>query len=268
MRFRSRHTFERIFNFRVLGKGDANLGVTWHWHIQQYVKGEMRARPLVQAIEPDSPAAKAGLKVGDIVCYVDGKELPRQDGIPTLRALLRKATPGTKMIFTVRSVKLQDKRFTSALSPSREVTISIHDTQKGLREAEDGEFEEWYANLKKLYERQIIVTELIAKNDVAIGMTLDEVKKSLGEPTETEVKQTRQGESGKWDFVVTEEQKHYSLVRDPHTGSTYRQLSHVTTEEISRTTIEFENSTITSVTRKRNNGPNKVRIISAPIVFH
>ncbi|BDS06719.1 hypothetical protein NT6N_17590 [Oceaniferula spumae] len=123
-------------------------------------------------------------------------------------------------------------------------------------------------NLKKLYERQMIVKELIANHDVAIGMTLDEVKKSLGEPTETEVKQTRKGESGKWDFLIVEEQKHYRTVVDPYTGRAFRQLSHITTEEKSRTTIEFEDNTVTSVTRKKNNGPGKVRIIPAPVIFH
>lgn len=123
-------------------------------------------------------------------------------------------------------------------------------------------------HLKQLYERQIIINELIAKKDIAIGMTLEEVSKSLGQPTETEVKQTREGESGKWDYVETIEQKHYRTVIDPYTGNAYRQLSHVTTEEKSRTTVEFDKGVVTAVTRKRNNGPGKVRIIPAPIIFH
>lgn len=57
-------------------------------------------------------------------------------------------------------------------------------------------------NLKQLYERQIIINELIAKKDIAIGMTLEEVGKSLGQPTETEIKQTRKGESGDRKSVV------------------------------------------------------------------
>ena len=47
-----------------------------------------------------------------------------------------------------------------------------------------------------------------AGGDLDTGMTLEEVNKSLGEPTETEVEQTREGMSGKWDYVVSEEQKH------------------------------------------------------------
>lgn len=127
---------------------------------------------------------------------------------------------------------------------------------------------DFISNLKKLYERQIIVQELIASKDVAIGMTLDEVGRSLGQPTETEVEQTRDGQSGQWDYVVTEEQKHYRTVVDPHTGNVYRQLSHVTAEERSRTTVKFKDSIVTSVTRKKNNGPGKVRIVPAPIIFH
>jgi len=123
-------------------------------------------------------------------------------------------------------------------------------------------------NLKAFYKRQIIVTELIAAKDVAIGMTLDEVGESLGNPTETEVKQTAKGETGKWDYVINEEQKHYRTVRDPYTGNIYRQLSHVTLEEKSRLTLEFEDDVITTVTRKKNNGPGKIRIIPAPVVFN
>jgi outer membrane protein assembly factor BamE (lipoprotein component of BamABCDE complex) len=127
---------------------------------------------------------------------------------------------------------------------------------------------DFISNLKKLYERQMIVKELIANKEVAIGMTLDEVSESMGQPTETEVEQTREGMSGKWDYVITEEQKHYRTIIDPRTGNAYRQLSHITTEERARTTVKFKENIITSVTRKKNNGPGKVRIVPAPIIFH
>ena len=123
------------------------------------------------------------------------------------------------------------------------------------------------ANLKQFYERQMAVKELIAHKDVAIGMTLDEVKLSLGSPTKTEVKQTRKGASGSWDYIIAKEMKHYRNVVDSRTGQTYRQLSHITTEEKERTTIKFENDIVTSITRKTNSGPGKVRIIPIPIIW-
>lgn len=122
-------------------------------------------------------------------------------------------------------------------------------------------------NLKQLYDRQIVVKELIANKDVAIGMTLDEVRTSMGEPTETVEKQTRKGASGQWDYVISIEEKHYRTVVDRSTGRTYRQLSHVTTEEKKRTSIEFEDNVVSSVTRKKNNGRGKVRIIPAPVIW-
>ncbi len=124
------------------------------------------------------------------------------------------------------------------------------------------------ANLKKFYHRQIAINALIAQHDIAIGMTLEEVTQSLGEPTETESKQTRQGKTGKWHYVISEEQKHYRTLIDRHTGQIYRQLSHVTIEEKQRTTIEFTNNIVTAISRKKNNGPGKIRIIPAPIIFH
>jgi hypothetical protein len=123
------------------------------------------------------------------------------------------------------------------------------------------------ANLKQLYERQMAVNELIANHDVAIGMTLEEIKLSLGEPTKTEVKQTRQGVSGQWEYITSKQQKHYRTVVDPHNGQTYRQLSHITTEEKERTTIEFKNNVVTSITRKKDKGPGKIRIIPVPIIW-
>ena|GEM_PF-4489523 len=66
---------------------------------------------------------------------------------------------------------------------------------------------------------------------------------SLGQPTETEVNQTKKGESGKWGFVVTKQPKHYRTVSALRTGYIFRQLPHITTEE-------------------------KSRIIPAPVIFH
>ena len=122
-------------------------------------------------------------------------------------------------------------------------------------------------NLQKLYKRQMLIRQLIANKQVAIGMTIDEVIQSLGKPTTKESRVTREGRSGKWEFIEYEQQKHYNYVRDPHTGRTYRKLSHITTEEKSKITVEFASNIVTAITSKEDNGPGKIRIITPPILF-
>lgn len=122
-------------------------------------------------------------------------------------------------------------------------------------------------NLKKVYERQMIVNSLLTNNEVAIGMTINEVKLSLGEPTKKTSKVTKDGRSGKWQFIESEEVKHYNHLTDPRTGQIYKRLSHITTEEKSNITIEFENKVVTSITRVEDNGPDKIKIITPPIIL-
>ena len=55
-------------------------------------------------------------------------------------------------------------------------------------------------NLKKVYERQKVIRELVAKHEVAIGMSIEEVSASLGKPTKTKVRQTVKGRTGVWEF--------------------------------------------------------------------
>jgi len=123
-------------------------------------------------------------------------------------------------------------------------------------------------NLKKLYERQQAVKKLIAANEVAIGMTMDEVGEALGSPTKTKVRRTEKGKSGSWEFIDYEETKHYTTIRDPYTGAIYRKLSHVTQEEKGKTLVEFEDDVVSAIEQSedRRRGGN-VRIIVPPVVF-
>ena len=148
VRSQSEGAFQGLFDFHVLGKGDANLGVLWHWHINLGDKGEMRARPIVREIEADSIAAKAGLKEGDLVCYVNGKELHRQKGVIALRKILREADPDKEMILTVRNTKFLRSRETSKLGPNRKVTLKVGRSDRTVRSAKKGEFRGWVNSLK------------------------------------------------------------------------------------------------------------------------
>jgi len=122
-------------------------------------------------------------------------------------------------------------------------------------------------NFKKVYHRQKQVRELIANNEVAIGMSLDEVTRSLGEPTKTRVRQTEKGKSGAWEFIQNEEQHHYTYLRDPHNGTLLRKYSHTTREERGKLVVEFEDEVVTAIEESENRGAAKVRIIVPPIVF-
>jgi hypothetical protein len=122
-------------------------------------------------------------------------------------------------------------------------------------------------NLKKFYTRQLEVNKIIAENDVAMGMTTDEVAQSLGQPTKSSLRQTPEGQSGKWEFIDYEEHNNYSLVRDPITGNVFRQLVSVTQIEKSKRVVEFTNGLVSAIEDSESKRRDNVRIIVPPLVF-
>ena len=121
--------------------------------------------------------------------------------------------------------------------------------------------------LKQYYERELEIRELIANKEVAIGMTIDEVEQSVGEPTKKESRITKDGRTGKWEFIKGKELKHYTNTVDPRTGQVFRRFSHVTVEEQEKLTVEFENNVVTAISSLENNSAGNIRIIVPPIIF-
>lgn len=119
---------------------------------------------------------------------------------------------------------------------------------------------------KAIYDRQIIVRELIAKKEIALGMTEDEVSQVLGEPTKTKVRRTKEGVTTAWEFVKYKVENHYANYRDPATGGVYRRLTHTTKEEVSNTKVEFDNGVVTAVEESEDNGEARRRIVATPMV--
>ncbi len=117
------------------------------------------------------------------------------------------------------------------------------------------------------YKREILVRELIAKKEIAIGMTLDEVRRSIGDPTKKESRITKNGSSGTWEYTESEEFKHYTTHRDLVTGQIYRRFSHVTQEVREQLKLDFEGDIITAISTLENRGANNTRIIVPPLIF-
>ena len=123
---------------------------------------------------------------------------------------------------------------------------------------------EFAAKLKQFYDRQIQVQELIAANQIACGMTMEEISRVLGKPTKTSSRKTEAGETALWEYVRYEEVKHYITRVDPTTGTPYRQLSHITQEEKSRINVDFENQIATAIEESKDHSKKSPRILLPP----
>jgi len=123
------------------------------------------------------------------------------------------------------------------------------------------------ANLKKLYDRQLVVQRLISVHHVAVGMTPSEVSGSIGKPTKTTLRKTNTGESGRWEFIDYEEVKNYATVRDPYTGNYYQQLVSVTQVEKGKTTVDFENGFVSAIEESENrHAHQEAKLIVPPLI--
>ena len=127
--------------------------------------------------------------------------------------------------------------------------------------------EDFVAKLRQLYDRQIAVTEIIAKEGIAIGMTPAEVGKSRGEPTKTAMRRTADGEQGTWEYIDYEDVKNYVTRIDPVTGQVYRELASITREEKGKTLVEFKGGLVVALEESENRGAGNVRIIVPPLVY-
>lgn len=127
---------------------------------------------------------------------------------------------------------------------------------------------EFVTNLKTFYARELEVRDLIAKQEVAIGMTSDEVVRSLGEPTKTSVRVDAESQTSLWEFITYEELDHFTTYRDPLSGSFVRRFSHTTREESGKVSVAFQDDLVTSIERtETQEGAGRVKIIARPIVL-
>ena len=123
------------------------------------------------------------------------------------------------------------------------------------------------AKLSQLYERQVTVQKIIASNQIAIGMTLDEVSQSRGKPTKTSVRRTAEGDSGTWEYIDFEEIEHFITRIDPISGQAFRQFSHMTREEKGKSTVEFKAGLVTALEETEDSSSSRVKIIVPPILL-
>lgn len=212
-----------------------------------------------------APAQKSGLGREKGAVYVEDFT----DAPVTLR--LREAAPAYTDLTAQRSV--------GSLLGGQEVALiafsdkacrvrgrAAHDTIVGwvgmkFLEAKDASL---FDRLKQAAARQKQVDALIAKKEVAIGMTPDEVIQSLGRPDEETTSLTKDKADGSFSYITYDRLPQRHLVRDRY-GRLVQTVTYIKVET-GRLTVVFEGGAVSGVqTTKGRPNWNNARIVVPPI---
>ncbi len=121
-------------------------------------------------------------------------------------------------------------------------------------------------NIKKLYERQKLVADLIANKQVALGMKLDEVRAALGNPNEKSSRLDGAGRTDVYDYVSYSYIPQLQTVRGVD-GQLYNRM--VSTRVVSsRLSVSFKDELVVSVEEKETTAPARpALVVPPPVVF-
>lgn len=121
--------------------------------------------------------------------------------------------------------------------------------------------------LKKLFERTQRVAELIKKNQVALGMTSEEVQASLGKPTRKSAKINAGGKQERLEYAMFEKVPQVTTGRDA-LGQLIQTVIYVKVE-VGTLSLTFQNGVVDEIEETKGNplGSGGVKIVPAPVLF-
>jgi len=121
-----------------------------------------------------------------------------------------------------------------------------------------------FDRLKQAAARQADVEKFIARKEVAIGMTPDEVVRALGKPDEETTNVRQEGSTGSFSYVTYDRIPQRNLVRDRY-GRLVQTVTYIKVET-GRLTVDFENGTVAGLqSTKGKPNWNNSRIVVPPI---
>lgn len=138
----------------------------------------------------------------------------------------------------------------------------------------------FFEDLRAAEERREAVEALIARNEVALGMTEEEVGRSLGRPQRTSRSADRDATRTVWEFVryrnvpqtvfgpQTGRTVRWAPGRGPITsGGTFVQpVTQWVRVPVGKTIVTFENGVVTGVAEREDNQPSsRPRIVAPPV---
>jgi hypothetical protein len=121
-------------------------------------------------------------------------------------------------------------------------------------------------NLKQNAARRQEVLALIAKNEVAINMTPEEVQQSLGKPSKKTSRLDAKGREDVWEFVRYERVPQEIIGQDP-AGNLVRSITYIKVP-VGRLTITFANKLVAALEQTEGSLERDARakIVAAPFV--
>ncbi|MCB1235158.1 MAG: hypothetical protein KDM91_08815 [Verrucomicrobiae bacterium] len=133
--------------------------------------------------------------------------------------------------------------------------------------AVEGVSDELKRNLTKLHERHLLVRDLIDQQQVALGMTIEEVMESLGRPDKRNSKVDKEGRSDVLEYITYERVPQTTTALDRF-GRPYQSVTYLKVET-GRVSIAFEKEIVSSIEESEGSDFNQgaVKIVPPPIVL-
>jgi hypothetical protein len=139
---------------------------------------------------------------------------------------------------------------------------------KSAVEGVDKKMEE---NLVKLHQRQVLVDDLIAKHQVALGMTLAEVEASLGKPDARRAKVDKDGHQAVFDYITYERVPQTTVSYDQF-GRAFQSVTYIKVPT-GKVSLSFKNELVASIEESEGSelaaqgGGAGIRIVPPPILI-
>lgn len=122
-------------------------------------------------------------------------------------------------------------------------------------------------NLRKLHARQTQVEELIAKHQVALGMTAAEVTAAMGKPNRKSTKLSAAGRDERFEYIIYDRVPQYNTSLDAF-GRPFQTVTYLKVET-GNLSVNFKDGIVETVEETKGNplGSGGVKIVPAPVIF-